>query len=79
MASYLEPRNGIIHDSQASAPRTGASVPYPLPPLHFLHRIVQRESKYVIQSTCLRCGANTEAALTQDIVQWEDQHKCKES
>jgi len=60
----------------AGAARTATSVCYPLPPLRFLHRIVQRGWKYKIQSTCLRCGAQKEAALTQDIVQWEHQHSC---
>ncbi len=67
------------NESQADASRKGAAAPYPLPPLPFLHRIVQRGWKYKIQSTCLGCGAQKEAVLTPDIVQWEHQHSCEAS
>ena len=54
-------------------------MPYPLPPLRFSHRIVGRSGKYKIESTCLRCGAQKEATLTEGIVDWEKKHKCEEA
>lgn len=45
-------------------------------PLHFWHRIVQREGKYNIQSTCVQCGEERTAARTEDIVDWEHEHAC---
>jgi hypothetical protein len=49
---------------------------YPLPPLHFWHRIVQREGEYRIQSVCLTCGEQKIASLTEDLVRWERSHRC---
>lgn len=45
-------------------------------PLHYWHRIVQREGKYYIQSTCVQCGEERTGPLTETIVEWEYEHAC---